>query len=201
MNDFPNMAQRFDPNGGLVEFGDDSKLWAQFYIRPRYNAVKSQQEGCPVHDPIVHVRIQQPGERDCYDQPATDLDKRRFGRQWTAFVESREDIPEGTPLSMLFPNNPEIVESLKLSKVHTVQSLANLNDTQMQNIGMGGLTFREKARQYLATADKGKEFHELTARLDKAELDRKADKDRIAALEAALAEASAKTDTKRGKAA
>ena len=58
-------------------------------------------------------------------------------------------------------------------------------------IGMGGSQWRDKAKQYLASADKGKDFHGLSARVDAMDLKLREKDDRIAALEAALAEATA----------
>lgn len=188
--DIPSLPMNYDRNqGGLVTFGNDDKLFVQFHKKSEIDGLASKKEGRPIHHAVVYVKIQQPGERDYLDRPATMEDRHRFPRQWAAYEAGQEDIPSGTLLSVLFPNNPEVVENLKLAKVLTVEQLAGCNDTQIQNIGLGGRTFVDRAKQYLAASEKGKGFHELSSRLDQMELQIKAKDDRIAALEMALAEA------------
>lgn len=195
--DIPNLQPRFDQqNGGLVEFGDDNRLLTTFSVKPQLNSKKSQEAGRPIYDQVEFVRIQQPAERDCYEQPATELHKRRFGRQYHAFLEGKADIPSGTLLSMLFPNNPEIVENLKVVKIVTVEQLANLNDTQIQNIGLGGREFHERAKKYLSVAEKGAGFHELEKELKEVGLKVLELTERNRALEEAI---SANKSTKRGR--
>lgn len=187
--DIPALQAHFDPNkGGMVEFGDDSRLFVKFETRSMLNPIKTQEQGCAVHDPVPYVHIQQPGERDCTIRPATILDQRRFRAQWQQYMDGRTEDPSGTPLSLLFPNNPEIVDNLKYFRISSIQQLAGLNDTQVQNIGMGGMMFREKAVTYLSAADKGKDFHALAKEVEAMKRDREADQQKIAALETALAE-------------
>jgi hypothetical protein len=188
--DIPSLPMNYDRNqGGQVTFGSDEKLFAQFHKMSVLNGIKSKEAGRPVHDAVAFVKIQQPGERDYLDRPATMEDRMRFPRQWAAYEAGQEDIPDGTLLSVLFPNNPEVVDNLKYAKILTVEQLASCNDTQIQNLGLGGRTFVDRAKAYLAASEKGKGFHELSARLEQLELQGRADKDRIAALETALAAA------------
>ncbi len=199
MNDFAQMTQKFDPkNGGLVEFGDDSRLFVEFSSRAVVDPIKTQEQGRPVHVQMDYIRIQQPGERDCILRPAHDGDRRRFRNHWQAYQEGRTNIPEGTQLSVLFPNNPEIVENLKVDKVFTVEQLAGLNDTQIQNIGMGARAWQQKAAEYLAVAFEGKGMHAVTKQLEQLVAQVAALTDKNTALEAALDEATKKN---RGKAA
>lgn len=195
MSDFAQMEQKFDPKGGLVEFGDDKRLFVEFSSRPVVDPIASKIAGRPVHVQVDYVRIQQPGERDCILRPAHDGDRRRFRNHWAAYQDGRQNVPDGTQLSVLFPNNPEIVENLKYDKVFTVEQLAGLSDTQKQNIGMGALAWSQKAQAFLDTAAKGAGYHDLASKVDQMAAERAADKDRIAALEAALAE---KSEERRG---
>lgn len=190
--DIPVLPTHFDPNkGGMVAFGDDSKLYVTFEKRSVPDPVQSRDAGRPIHVSVPYVRIQQPGERDFTLRPATDLDTRRFRAQWQQYLDGTAQDPSGTPLSILFPNNPDIVDNLKYFKISTVEQLAALNDTQIQNIGLGGRTFHDAAVKYLSAAEKGKDYHALAASVEKLQRDREADQAKIAALEAALAEAEA----------
>lgn len=189
----PALPAHFDPqHGGLVQFGSDEKLYVQFYRKSVMNAAKSKDAGRPVHEAVDFIKIQQPGERDCLDRPATQFDIARFRRHWEAYQQGRGEDVVGTPLATLFPYNPEIVDNLRHLKIMTVEVLAGLNMTQMQGIGTGGQTFVDAAKAFLAAADKGKDFHALSERLTKMELAAQEKDQRIAALETALHEAQQK---------
>lgn len=192
MSDFGNMTQKFDPNGGEVQFGDDSKLFVEFSSRPVRDEVKSKDDGRPIFVQVDYVRIRQPGERDEILRPANQMDIRRFQRHWQAYQEGRQAMPEGTLLSVLFPNNPEIVENLKHDKIFVVEQLAALNDTQIGNIGLGGRAFVDKAKAFLASADKGKDYHALAKQVETLSGQVAALLDKNTALEAALTEATEK---------
>lgn len=198
MSDFGNMEQRFDArNGGIVEFGNDARLFVEFYSRSVRDEVASKEKDRPVHVQVDYIRIRQPGERDEINRPAHNGDRQRFARHWQAYQDGRQATPEGTPLAILFPNNPEIVENLKFDKIFVVEQLAELNDTQIGNIGLGGRQFVDRAKAFLKAANSARGFTQLSAKIDQMEADRTADKERIKALEAALTEAN----KKRGEAA
>ena len=196
--DIPALPAHFDPNkGGMVEFGDDSRLFVKFERRSVLDPVASREQGRPIHVGMDYVHIQQPGERDCTIRPATEIDTMRFRQQWARYRDGQTQDVEGSPLSVLFPNNPEIVENLKYYRLSTVEQLAALNDTQIQNIGIGGRQFYEAAKKYLAAADKGKDFHALAKSVDQLQRDMQAKDVKIAALEAALAETDQDDETPR----
>lgn len=193
MSDFENMGQRFDAgNGGMVEFGSDAKLFVEFSSRSVLDPVASQDAQRPVHRQMDYIRIRQPGERDEIVRPAHDGDRRRFPRHWQAFQEGREATPAGTPLAILFPNNPEVVENLKYDKIFVVEQLAALNDTQIGNIGLGGRQFVDRAKAFLDQANNGKGLQDMFAEIDQMSASIKALQKKNEALEAALEKANKK---------
>ncbi len=196
--DFPQSPQvpSFMPAGdGAME--GDNRLHVTFIKRAVLNKIKSAEANRPIHEPVDFIRIQQPGERDCIDRPATPQDKHRFRRQWESFQTNAGDGAVGTMLNQVFPNNPEIVENLKYLKIFTAEQMAALNDTGLQNVGMGARQIQQRCIDYLATAEKGGNFNSLSARLDAMELQQQAKDKRIADLEAALAEAERATEKPR----
>lgn len=183
----------WDPNAGLAATqGDDNRAIVEFRMHPVLDGVATKEAGRPIKRDVPYIKILHPGEANLsvYDQPATDEDTMRYPRQWAAFKAGQAQEITGTPLDLLFPESPAIVANLKACSVRTVEQLAAMPDTALQGIGMGSRQWQEKAKAYLATAEGGKDFHGLSARIDQMELQRQADKDRIAALEAALAEAT-----------
>lgn len=190
MNDI--LRGTFDPNSGLASQGDDSKVFATFYTKSVVDGVASREAGRQINKDVAYVRIIQPGESrlGTYDQPATQADIQRFPRHWEAYKTGQEQKAEGSPLSLLFPANPAIVDNLRNIGFHTVEQLANANDTALQNVGLGGREFQQKAKQYLAAAEKGKDFHSLAAKVETLVNQAEADRQKIAALEAELARRS-----------
>lgn len=188
MNDIPSLTQTFDPrNGGIVSFGSDERLIVMFSNEAVQNNVKSNEAGRPIFDTVPFVRIQQPGERDFIKRAATQHDKLRFRRQWDDFQRGEQPVDSGTPLSILFPANPDVIENLKYFGIRTVEHLANATDTAIQNIGLGGFQWRDMAKAFIAKSDGGAEFTSVLARLERLEQDVKVKDQRIAALQAELA--------------
>jgi len=182
----------YNPDTGFGAQGDDSKVFAQFYNRAMIDGIATKEAGRTITKDVPHVRIIQPGESrlSVYDQPATNDDAARFPRQWAAFKAGEEQTVAGSPLSLLFPQSPATVDNLNRCGIRTIEMLAAANDAALQEMGMGARSFQEKAKQYLAQADKGKDYHGLSDRVDQLALQGKEKDDRIAALEAALAEAT-----------
>ncbi len=173
---------------GAVSFGSDDKLIVWFFDKPMLNGVASRDANRPVYQNVPHVHIQQPGERDNFEQPATQEHASRFPRQWEAYQKKQSAKIDGTPLSVLFPTDPALVKTMEHVNIFTVEQLAALSDTAIQNIGMGGREFVSRAKAYLEAADKGKGFNDLSEKLDKLALQVTEKDTRIAALEAALVE-------------
>ncbi len=188
------MRGSYDPNTGFGAQGDDSKVIAEFRMHPVVDGIASKEAGRTIKRDVPYIKIIQPGEagKSTYDQPATDAEVQRFPRQWAAFQAGQKQEVVGSRLDLLFPESPAIVENLRSVGVFTIEQLATLPDTGLQNVGMGARQWQEKARAYIAQSDKGKDFHGLSDRLDKLELKNKELTDRNNALEAALAEATVK---------
>lgn len=193
------MRGSYNPDTGFGAQGDDSKVFVEFRMHPVVDGVASKEAGRTIKRDVPYIKIIQPGESRlaAYDQPATNDDAARFPRQWAAFQAGQKQEISGSRLDLLFPESPAIVENLRSVGIFTVEQLAALPDTGLQNVGMGARQWQEKAKAYLASADQGKDFHGLSDRFDKLELKNKELSDRNAALEAALAEATVSRKGKR----
>lgn len=139
----------------------DDTLSVQFYSRPIQNIYKSLegQEGRPIYDNVVYVKIWTPGNSlNIIDTPAREDHKARFPRQWAHYQNSHSgDARElGTPLEMWPQINAAQAEELKALKFRTVEHLANASDLNINNIGMvGGMAphmLRTRAQAFLAAA-------------------------------------------------
>jgi hypothetical protein len=149
-----------DPMSGVMRLqGGDGRLWVRFEKRSRRNAYKSEQEGRPIYEPIDYVRIQQPGERDQWVGPVTPDHKARFPRQWEQYLKETEQSPEGTPIQLLFPNEPHIIELLLDLKIETVEQLSQVTEQGIDRLGMDGRKYVGKAQ---AAMDKSEALKEVT---------------------------------------
>lgn len=148
-----------DRSGQLRLAGGDSRLWVQFERKSRRNAYRSEIEGRPIYEPVDYVKIQQPGERDQWVGPVTEQHKQRFPQQYAQFIANNEQTPDGTPVSLLFPNEPHIVELCLDLRIQTVEQLGNLTEQAIDRLGMDGRKYVAKAQ---AALDKSEAVREVT---------------------------------------
>ena len=163
-----------DRTVGVVEYGTGKETHAIFYMRPVHNALKSKQEGRQIYEDVPYVRIAPPGERlSVVERPATEVDQHRFALQWAQFMRNAEQRPSGTPISVLYPEQPSITAMLEASQVWTVEQLAELSANAIENVGMGCQTYVNAAQQYLKIAEKGVKNSQFRQQLE--ERDRQID--------------------------
>ena len=172
---------------GTVNFGNDENLLVMFYNRPVENPVKSQEMGRRFFENHIYVKIQHPGETaNVIDRPVNEQDKNRFRNAWSAFVQNRTQIPDGTSIDLLFPNHPAVGENLRAMGIYTIEQCAALSANAIDNIGRGGQEYVNRAKKYLDSADKGRSFHLLQAELDKTNQQNKILEQQIRQLKAQL---------------
>lgn len=160
----------FMQNDGIVRFGSpDSGVNVSFYKRSVIDPIKSREAGRPVYVSKDYVRIQHPGEpNNVIDRPIADDPRvmQRWPNQYQRFQNNQQDIPEGTPLEVLFPTQPELPANLHTQAVHTVEQLANLSAHALQSIGMGSVEWQGMARRFLDSAKGGQEHHKLVKQVE-----------------------------------
>lgn len=172
MNDFANLRSpsKIDWAGqgyGVANYGNDNLKNVIFYVRSTHNPVKSQELGRPWHDPVDHIKMFDPAEpMTVIDRPAREEDKHRFNRQWSLFLQKKEQVPEGTPIDQLFPNNPAMADNMKSWGVYTVEQCANMSLNGIQNVNMGAQEAQNRAKKYLEQAVDGRGFHTLQKELE-----------------------------------
>ena len=178
----PISAVHMQGHVGTVEYGSDARMVVWFFTKAIHIAVKSEEAGRPIFEDRDFVHIQQPGERDFIERIATPSDKARWAEKWAAYQNQREQLDDGTPLSVLFPSEPAIIEMMRHLKVHTAEQLANLTEAGIERIGMGARSYVERAKRFLEEA-------KLAAPFSKMQADMEAKDSRIAALEDKLTQA------------
>lgn len=142
---------------GTVEYGGgDKSLVVFFYNKAVPQPGKSKAAGTPVYENVTFVRMAPPGEKlNIVDRPAVGNDARRFPLQWAQFEKNAEQIPEGTPVDLLYPENPAIAATLRASGIHTIEQCAEMSAHALDNVGMGSQTWQNAAQKYMKAVNKG----------------------------------------------
>ena len=191
--------------------GADARLAVQFYKKSVKQDIASDEAGRPIFKEFDFVRIMIPGDNLTeIDTYAQESHKQRFPRQWAHYqnqVVNHQDII-GTPLDQWPQITRSQADELRGLKFHTVESIADCSDQQLQRIGMvAGMSphnFRIKAKAFLNLASESAEVSQREAELQalrqendkiKAETDAKlaAMQEQMSALLAAVAEKTPKT--------
>ena len=191
--------------------GADSRLAVTFYKRSVKQDDESLAAGRPIFKEFDFVRICVPGDNLTeIDTYANESHKTRFPRQWSHYqnqVGNQEQII-GTPIEQWPLISRSQADELKGIKFHTVESVANCSDQQLQRIGMiAGMSphsFREKAKAFLNLANESAEVSQREAEMQalkeenakiKAETEAKltAMQEQMSAILAAVAEKKPKT--------
>ena len=191
--------------------GADARLAVQFYKKSVKQEDASNEAGRPIFKEFDFVRIMIPGDNLTeIDTYAQESHKQRFPRQWAHYqnqVASHEDIV-GTPLDQWPQITRSQADELRGLKFHTVESIADCSDQQLQRIGMvAGMSphnFRLKAKAFLNLANDSADVAQREAELQAlrqenakitAETDAKLSKmqEQMEALLAAVAEKTPKT--------
>lgn len=140
--------------------GADSRLQVRFYKRSVHQEQESIDAGRPIYKDFDFVHICVAGdtltEIDTY---ALNSHKQRFPIQWANYMNRQGAHDEeiiGTPLSEWPLVSKSQAEELRGMKFHTVESIANASDQQLQRMGMAAgmspYAFRDKAKAFLNLA-------------------------------------------------
>ena len=191
--------------------GADARLAVQFYKKSVKQDMASDEAGRPIFKEFDFVRIMIPGDNLTeIDTYAQESHKQRFPRQWAHYqnqVANHEDVI-GTPIDQWPQVTRSQADELRGLKFHTVESIADCSDQQLQRIGMvAGMSpfnFRLKAKAFLNLANDSAEVAHREAEMQalrqendkiKAETDAKlaAMQEQMSALLAAVAEKTPKT--------
>lgn len=173
---------------GLAKYGDDKNLLVMFYNKAVEVPSESIVRGRRFTKDQIYIKIQHPGEvLNIIDRPVQENDKYRFREQWSKFVSNRTQVPDGTPIDLLFPNHPSIAENLRAYGVYTIEQCAALSANAIETIGRGAQEFVNRAQRYIDSADKGAQFHKLQAENDQL-------KNQVATLESLVKQMKAQMD-------
>ena len=178
-------------NGDIVGLEQDKAQFVEFFTEAVHHKFKSEEEGHPVYVDKPFVKIMTAGSRDEVIRPIKDSDKQRWPREWEFYEKNEEIAVEGWPIEQWPALSKSQIAELKHMNIPTVEALAALSDTGIQNVGMG-------ARELVAKAKAALEAANGNAGLEKLAAENERQKDEIEILKSQVAELAAKVE-KKGK--
>lgn len=149
------------PDGSIHSEETDKRLHVEFEARPVLMEFLSQEKGRPIYETRDFIKIIQPGERDILVREVREEDKWRWPRHWEAYSNQKTQVPDGTPLAVLYAGAPHEVEMLRALKIFTVEQLAGLTEQGIGRLGMGARERVQRAKDFLEAASR----HEGASRL------------------------------------
>jgi len=179
-------------NQTIVSYGDDSGLFAEFYLGSVIDNEQSQLHGRPIYKSVDFLRIIFPGDNTkTYDKPVNmhmvgnrPSDPERFPRQWAQYQAQQTQVQDGTPIEQWPPISKAQAMTLKGLHIHTVEQLAGLPDVNLS--WMGARQLRDNAKAWLDEAESGAETIKLRNKVEELEAQIEAMRNQQAGFSASL---------------
>ena len=162
-------------------------LYAEFYAHPVQNQQKSADEGRPIYEDLDYIRIMVPGDKSSVIErpirfgPTPMHDNNRFAREYALYKQGAEQVLVGTPLTEWPVISRSQCKELVHFNVKTVEQLADMPDTAVQNFsGVGVL--RNLAKKFIVQAKEGAPLVQMQNELAKRDEDIEALREQVNAL-------------------
>lgn len=158
--------QQFEHDVEDFEDREKGKVFVKFYTRPVQDEAESDKQGRPIYNEVEYLEIRAPGNAtNIVQRPVTDMDKRRFRRQYEMFKEGNEEQLVGTPLTEVTWVTRSQAEELSYLRIRTLEQLAEVGDDVCTRIP-GLFKLKQRAQTTVETATKNAPILELTAKLE-----------------------------------
>lgn len=150
--DFNLDDQRILPED--VQEETSAGIFPRFYMETVQNNFKSNEAGRAIFDEVEYVEITYAGDRNSKRiQKVTDVDRRRWAKMYQQFKQGLEPALSGTAIEQWPMISRAKAEEMKHMNIHTVEALAELNDSAIQQMGFGYRKLVEQAKAFLAVAN------------------------------------------------
>ena len=152
--------------------GQDKDLHTNFELVPQIDQVESNKAGHPVYKDVLFVRVAFPGDKTkMLHMPATDDHKARWPMAYQRFLQNVEDAVIGWRLEEWPVLSRSDVENLKQFGIKTVEQVAALSDSNLDSIGLGARSYRDKAISAIEQAHNGSALTRLQSELERLRAD------------------------------
>jgi hypothetical protein len=148
--DWDDLKTRRIENGQLIPLGSDTELAVEFYKG------RVETKNGTDFEEVDFVKIQAPGSKTVYDQPANmesypgrPSDPERFPSAWAAYQAGLSGHG-GTSIYEWEGVTDADARRFDLNGIRTVEQLARVSDVNLAGLGVGALALRVKAREFLS---------------------------------------------------
>ena len=133
---------------------DDYKnIPVKFFYRDVKQNFLSKEAGKPIWKTEEFISILKPGENsvivDVTERKVKPLDIERWGHIYTAWKNKEEQIQQGTRIEVLPGIENRKIELCKSLNIFTLESLINIDEDGVKNLGHGAREFILEAKKYL----------------------------------------------------
>lgn len=135
-----------------------------FFMKAKQDKAQSREQGRPIFRDVEYIEVRIPGDsKTVFVAKVTDEHKQRWPEAYQAFKNGQEVARTGTPLEQ-WPH-PQLsvskVAELKGLNIYSVEDLAGLNESFLDNIGMGARSLQQAAQAYLDAASGSAEANRI----------------------------------------
>ncbi|MDQ0084583.1 hypothetical protein J2W35_004952 [Variovorax boronicumulans] len=148
-----------------MEYVESQKVFVEFRMDSVPSQYQSEAAGHPVFVEKPFIVITIPGQPNTVIDTVADVEyQRRFPEQWARFKAGNvSEVVNGWRLESWPAVNTAQVKTLKHMGIHTVEMLADMSDAACQNVGMGTMELRTKAKAAAAAAAGGAQAEQYAA--------------------------------------
>jgi hypothetical protein len=141
------------------DIGNNVLPLVRFYQREVKHEFNSEKEGRPIYYMADFVEIKIPGNaHTIIDTFVNESHKRLYPQQWAYYQNQKRDMNEADIQGTLLRDWPILTaaQAKELNHYHfyTVEQVAAASDEQLSKttmiVGMSGLSFRDRAKQFLS---------------------------------------------------
>lgn len=142
------------------------KVFVRFNRQPVQDQEASLREGRPVFRDVIYIEKRVPGDNsNVVHRPARDADYQEFAGVYEKFKAGEGERLVGTPLKEWPAITRSLVEELAHFHCFTVEQLAEMSDSALQNVGPL-MAVRQKARDAISKAKDEAPLQKLRADLE-----------------------------------
>lgn len=156
----------------LSEQDQNSNVVARFYDR-WIKTDRLGKDGLPIFETktFIEIRIRD-NTTEVYDQPATEEKKKRFPLEFSRYQIEKKQVENGTPLEMFAFLDAGEVASLKVRGIFTVETLAELKEEYVKNLGLErekelAIKFLEGAKMNMEISDFAEKEEKYKAEIER----------------------------------
>lgn len=130
-------------------------IFPRFFMGEKEIKSLSEEKGYPQFRDQEMVEITIAGDnRTVVVKKVDDSHKQRWPEQYAAFKRGEEEPLNGLPLKQCPLFTSAQVATMKALNIHTVEALAELNDSAIGRLGMGARAWVAKAKAYIKEGEK-----------------------------------------------